>query len=100
MELWCRAIRDPNSSDLCIDLYRQHNGWIEATIRDGVSSGEFTACDPGSHAQLISSLCDGYGLQLMTAVPALSVESARQAIWRVASGPLGVDPDFPFGGSS
>ncbi|HET8599781.1 MAG TPA: TetR family transcriptional regulator C-terminal domain-containing protein [Segeticoccus sp.] len=100
MELWCRAIRDKGSSSLCADLYRQHNGWIEATIRDGIEAGEFTVCDPASHAQLISSLCDGYGVQLMTAVPTLTVKDARQVIWRVASGPLGIDPDFPLGGKS
>lgn len=99
MELWCRAVRDPDSSELCVDLYRQHNGWIEAALREGIDSGEFGECDPAAHAQLISSLCDGYGVQLMTDVPALTVERARQAIWTVASGPLGIDPDFPHGGN-
>jgi len=95
MELWCRAARADESGELCIELYRKHQGWIEETLRDGVVSGEFAECDTAEHARLISSLCDGYGVQLMIRAPRLTVDSALRTIWSVATGPLGIEPTFP-----
>jgi len=94
-ELWCRAGRDPESRTLAIELYRAHQGWIEDTLEDGISSGEFTPCDAAAHAQLISSLCDGYGVQLMFQHPNLTIEAAQAAIWAHAVRPLGLTTDFP-----
>ena len=94
-ELWCRAGRDPESRTLAIELYRAHQGWIQETLEDGVASGEFTTCDTATHAQLVSALCDGYGVQLMFRHPDLALETARAAIWAHAAGPLGVTTDFP-----
>lgn len=91
MELWCRASRADESGRLCIELYRKHQGWIEETLRDGVASGEFAECDTAEHARLISSLCDGYGVQLMIRTPGLTVEGACRTIWSVAAGPLGIE---------
>jgi len=94
-ELWCRAGRDPESRTLAIELYRAHQGWIQETLEDGISSGEFTPCDTEAHAQLVSSLCDGYGVQLMFQHPNLTVEDARAAIWAHAVRPLSVTTEFP-----
>jgi AcrR family transcriptional regulator len=94
-ELWCRAGRDPESRTLAIELYRAHQGWIEDTLAAGIASGEFTQCDVAAHAQLISSLCDGYGVQLMFQRPNLTVDAARAAIWAHAVRPLGISTDFP-----
>lgn len=94
-ELWCRAGRDPESRTLAIELYRAHQGWIQETLEDGISSGEFTPCDTGAHAQLISSLCDGFGVQLMMSSPTVTLDVARTAIWSIATGPLGIDVPFP-----
>jgi AcrR family transcriptional regulator len=94
-ELWARAGRDLESRTLAVDLYRAHTGWIEETLADGIASGEFESCDATAHAQLISSLCDGFGVQLMIKNPSVSVDAARQAIWSVAIAPLGVDVPFP-----
>lgn len=95
MELWCRASRADESGRLCIELYRKHQGWIEETLRDGVASGEFAECDTTEHARLISSLCDGYGVQLMIRTPGLTIEGVRRTIWSVAAGPLGIETTFP-----
>jgi AcrR family transcriptional regulator len=94
-ELWCRAGRDAESRTLAVDLYAAHTGWIEETLADGVASGEFGRCDIAAHAQLISSLCDGFGVQLIIDNPTLTVDTARAAIWIVATAPLGVDTPFP-----
>jgi AcrR family transcriptional regulator len=94
-ELWCRAGRDGESRELAVELYRAHQGWIEETLVDGIATGEFRACDTAVHARLVSSLCDGYGVQLMIKNPALTVDQARAAIWSVAAGPLGIDAALP-----
>jgi AcrR family transcriptional regulator len=97
-ELWCRAGRDADSRTLAVDLYRAHTSWIEETLEDGIASGEFQPCDTAAHAQLINSLCDGFGVQLMIGSPAVTLESARQAIWSLAGEPLGIDGSFPESG--
>ena len=97
-ELWCRANREPESRAVAIELNRAQQGWIEETLADGVASGEFKACDTAAHARLISSLCDGFGVQLMFGNPTLSIDSARAAIWAQAVGGLGVTAEFPKDG--
>ena len=94
-ELWCRAGRDAESRTLAIELYKAHQGWIQETLEDGIASGEFRPVDTERHAQLVSSLCDGYGVQLMLGNPNLTVEKASDAIWAHAAAPLGATPTFP-----
>jgi AcrR family transcriptional regulator len=94
-ELWCRANREPQARALAIELNRAQQGWIEETLADGIASGEFKPCDTAAHAGLISSLCDGFGVQLMFGNPALSIDAARDAIWAQAVGVLGISDEFP-----
>jgi AcrR family transcriptional regulator len=97
-ELWCRAGRDRESRMLAVDLYKAHTSWIEETLEAGIASGEFQPCDAAAHAQLINSVCDGFGVQLMIGSPAVTLDSARAAIWAIATEPLGLDAPFPGGG--
>ncbi len=94
-ELWCRANREPESRSLAIELNRAQQSWIEETLADGVASGEFTPCETVTHARLISSLCDGFGVQLMFGNPSLSIAGARAAIWEQAGRVLGITTPFP-----
>ncbi len=97
-ELWCRANREPQSRAVAIELNRAQQGWIEETLADGVASGEFKACDTAAHARLISSLCDGFGVQLMYGNPSLTIDSARSTIWAQVAGVLGISAEFPEDG--
>ena len=97
-ELWCRANREPQSRAVAIELNRAQQGWIEETLADGVASGEFKACDTAAHARLISSLCDGFGVQLMYGNPSLTIDSARSTIWAQVAGELGISAEFPEDG--
>jgi AcrR family transcriptional regulator len=94
-ELWCRAGRDMESRTLAVDLYKAHTSWIEETLEDGIARGEFQPCDTAGHAQLINAVCDGFGVQLMIKSAVVSLDTAREAIWRVATEPLGVAGPFP-----
>lgn len=99
-ELWCRAGRDAESRTLAVDLYRAHTSWIVETLEDGVASGEFKPCDTAAHAQLVNAVCDGFGVQLMIGSPAVTLDSAREAIWEIATEPLGIEAPFPERGRS
>ena len=94
-ELWCRAGRDKESRTLAVDLYKAHTSWIEETLEDGIARGEFESCDTAAHAQLVNALCDGFGVQLMIKSPAVTQDSARDAIWALAARPLGIRSGFP-----
>jgi AcrR family transcriptional regulator len=94
-ELWCRANRDPESRALAIELDSAQLGWIEETLAGGIASGEFKPCDTAAHALLISSLCVGFGVQLMFGNPSLTIEDACTAIWAHAAEVLGVAAEFP-----
>jgi AcrR family transcriptional regulator len=94
-ELWCRAGRDPESRTLAVDLYRAHTSWIEETLDVGIATGEFAVTDTAAHAQLINSLCDGFGVQLMIGSPTVTPDGARETIWSIATAPLGIDVPFP-----
>ncbi len=96
-ELWCRAGRDDASRLIAIDLYKEHTDWIEETLAAGIASGEFEDCDVVAHAQLINSVCDGYGVHLMMRSPAVSLAQALASIWSIATAPLGVTTAFPEG---
>ena len=53
----------------------------------------------GARAGLISSLCDGFGVQLMFGNPSLTIDSARAAIWAQAVGRARRSPtEFPEDG--
>ena len=94
-ELWCRANREPEARAVAIELNRAQQGWIEETLADGIASGEFNKCDTVALASLISSLCDGFGVQLMFGNPSLSIDSARADIWAQAAAALGIPDEFP-----
>lgn len=96
-ELWSRANRDPDARELAVELYRLHQNWIEQALLDGIAASEFTPCDAAAHARLISSLCDGFGIQLMIGNPDVDLATARAAIWSVAAAPLGIEPAWPGG---
>jgi AcrR family transcriptional regulator len=97
-ELWCRALRNPESRALAIELDRAQQDWIAETIADGVASGDFNPCDIGAQSRLISALCDGFGGQLMLENPSLTVDSVRAAIWAQAGAVLGITGEFPDDG--
>ena len=41
VELWLRAVRDPQMRPLAADLYSRYREWIESLIAAGVESGEW-----------------------------------------------------------
>jgi len=94
-ELWLRASRDPESKELAVDLFGELREWAGGAIRDGVTAGEFTACDVHAVTDLLLALVDGYGIRLVLADPLLTLASARDQIWAAVGRELGVTGPFP-----
>ncbi len=64
VELWLRAVREPDLRPVAARLYERYRAWMEALIRAGIRSGEFRSeVDAGAVADLAMALLDGAGHQ-------------------------------------
>ena len=80
VELWLRAVRNPEMRPTASRLYARMHEWLAEAITAGVERGEFPAgADPGRVADRILALADGYGVRALFGD--LEVAEARQAIW-------------------
>src|SRR4029077_2265658 len=61
VELWLRAVRNPDLRAVAEELYARLHAWFAGEIAAGVGSREFGACDPDQVADLALALIDGYG---------------------------------------
>jgi AcrR family transcriptional regulator len=94
VELWLRAVRDPELRPVAAELYRRYREWLAAAIRAGVESGEFAAdIDVDTAADLAMALLDGAGIRALLDDPAMDVTAARDLVVGQLAGVLGVDPE-------
>src|SRR6478736_392659 len=62
VELWLRAVREPDLRPVANRLYDRYRGWLADVIRAGIESGDFDAgADPDSVADVAMALLDGAG---------------------------------------
>jgi AcrR family transcriptional regulator len=93
VELWLRAVREPQLRAVAAELYRRYRQWLAAAIRAGVESGEFSAeVDVDAVADLAMALLDGSGVRALLDDPAMDVERARSLVATQLAGVLGIDP--------
>ena len=93
VELWLRAVREPQLRAVAAELYRRYRQWLAAAIRAGVESGEFSAdVDVDAVADLAMALLDGTGIRALIDDPAMDVEGARSLIATQLAGALGINP--------
>jgi AcrR family transcriptional regulator len=78
IELWSRALRDPEVSRKREMLDRRWRETIADVVREGQRSGEFEAVDAGTFALRLAALMDGLALQVVMGDPACSSEDARR----------------------
>ena len=91
VELWLRAVRDPELRPVAAQLYERYRSWLASGIRTGVESGEFGPCDPDAVADHAMALLDGFGIRAMLGDPSMDADRARTAIARLLAPELGVD---------
>jgi AcrR family transcriptional regulator len=94
VELWLRAVRDPELRPIAARLYRRYREWMAGLIRVGVESGEFDAeIDVERVADIAMALLDGVGVRALIRDPAMEVDTARLLVAERLAIELGLPPD-------
>jgi AcrR family transcriptional regulator len=94
VELWLRAVREPDLREVAAKLYDRYRRWLATMIRAGAKSGEFTLDrDADEIADIAMALLDGAGIRVMVADPAMDVEAARALVAGSLAPLLGVEPE-------
>jgi AcrR family transcriptional regulator len=93
VELWLRAVRDPNLQPVAATLYARYRSWLAAAVQAGVDSGEFTEVDAEALADHAMALLDGFGLRALLRDPQMDLGRARRTIAEILAPHLGIDPD-------
>ena len=94
VELWLRAVREPDLRPVAARLYDRYRRWMADVITAGVESGEFAAgVDVERAANLAVALLDGAGVRALLGDPEMDVEAARALVATTLAGPLGVEAD-------
>lgn len=78
MELWVRALRDPELAKTRERLDRRWRDAIADVIREGQASGEFGGDDADDLALLLGAAMDGFAIQLALGDPAVTTEAVRR----------------------
>lgn len=92
VELWLRAVREPDLRPVATRLYARYRAWIAAVVRAGVESGEFDAdVNVEATADVAMALLDGAGVRALLDDPGMSVKAARQLVARTLAPILGVE---------
>jgi len=93
VELWLRAVRDPELRHVAEDLYRRYREWFAAAIAAGLESGEFAStCSADELADLAIALIDGAGIRVLIGDPRLGIPAVRELVARALANELGVEP--------
>ena len=94
VELWLRAVRDPDLRPFAHDLYRRYREWMAAAIRPGLEDGSFSSERSAEElAELAIVLLDGAGVRALIHDPELDLAAARRLVAERLGAELGVEPD-------
>jgi AcrR family transcriptional regulator len=100
VELWLRAVRNPDLRPVAEELYARLHAWFAKEIAAGVEDGEFARCDPDEVADHALALIDGYGIRALIGDPAIPLERAQSAVSRAVASDLGIAPEQLAGASA
>jgi AcrR family transcriptional regulator len=92
MELWSRALRDPEVSQKREALDRRWRTTIADIVREGQRAGEFSdVVDVEEFALRLAALIDGLAVQVVLRDPEARPERVRRACLEFAAGELGFE---------
>jgi AcrR family transcriptional regulator len=89
VELWLRAVRNPELRPVAEELYARLHAWFAKEITAGVTDGEFARCDPDEVADRALALIDGFGIRTLIGDRAIPLERARRAVSSALAHELG-----------
>jgi AcrR family transcriptional regulator len=89
MELWVRALRDPQLAKTRERLDRRWRDAIAEIVREGQASGEFGPADADDVALLLGALMDGFAIQLALRDPAVTAATVRRHCLALVESRLG-----------
>lgn len=93
VELWLRAVREPDLRPVAARLYGRYRDWVAGLIRAGVESGEFRSdAHPEALADIAMALLDGAGIRALIRDPAMEVDSARALVAERLAAELDLEP--------
>jgi AcrR family transcriptional regulator len=95
IELWSRALRDPEVSRKREALDRRWRGTIADVVRAGQDSGEFEPVDPDDFALRMASMIDGLAIQAVMGDPEARPERLRRVCMEMAARELGFEMSEP-----
>ena len=91
MELWVRALRDPEVNAARARLDTRWRSAIADAVRDGQAAGEFGSVDPEAFALTLGALMDGFAIQLALRDPAVTPERVREHCMALVDERLGLE---------
>ena len=93
VELWLRAVREPELRPVAARLYERYRRWMAALVQAGVKSGEFrSGIDVERAADVAMALLDGAGVRALIRDPEMGVDEARALVAERLAAELGIAP--------
>jgi AcrR family transcriptional regulator len=91
IELWVRALQEPDLLPECEALSRRWRGYFFAAVRRGAKSGEFRpVASPDEVAERLIAQVDGLGFELLLGYSWTSPERMRKRVLGFAAEQLGI----------
>jgi len=91
MELWVRALHDPELAAIRQRLDRRWRAVLADVIRDGQARDEFGPADADEFALVLGALMDGFAIQVALRDPDAPVERVRDRCLALAGEQLGCE---------
>jgi AcrR family transcriptional regulator len=91
MELWARALRDPELAATRAELDGRWRRAIADVVRYGQERGEFGSADPEEFAVLLASLLDGLAVQIALRDTEVTPGRVRELALKLAERELGCE---------
>jgi AcrR family transcriptional regulator len=91
MELWARALRDPDLAATRAELDGRWRHTIAEVVRYGQERGEFGPADPDEVAVVLASLLDGLAVQIALKDVEVTPDRVRELALNVAERELGCE---------
>ena len=91
MELWARALRDPELAATRAELDGRWRRSIADVVRYGQERGEFGPADPEEFAVLLASLLDGLAVQIALRDMEVTPDRVRELAVKLAERELGCE---------